>query len=232
METPIFRLENGEARLERLSEIFTSSFAQLGVVLLLCLIVFGILRVFKKNRISFFDFVGLRKSAEQFDKTFFLIWVGMILFSVASLILQFYFSPTFKGFLLGETSPYGKILKDGFGVVQVFSGLLYCFVQSGGAEEVLFRGLFARSLFRKLGFAWGNFIQAFLFWIMHLLIFKLVTGDWISWIQVYAFTVSFGLGLILGYVNYRKGGLSIAPSWIIHGTTNFVTFLALGFLVS
>lgn len=216
----------------RLSETFISSFTQLVVVLLICLFVFGTLRVSKKSKISFFDFIGLRKSAEQFDKTFFQILVGMILFSVVSLILQFYFSPTFKGFLLSETSPYGKILKDGFGVVHVFSGLLYCFIQSGGAEEVLFRGLFARSLFRRFGFLMGNLIQALLFWIMHLLIFKLVTGEWISWIQLYAFAVSFGFGLILGFVNYRKGGISIAPSWIIHGTTNFVTFLTLGFLIS
>lgn len=118
------------------------------------------------------------------------------------------------------------------GLIQIFSGLLYCFVQSSGAEEILFRGLFARSLFRKFGFAAGNIIQSTFFWIMHLLIFKLVTGEWVSWIQLYAFGVSFGLGLILGFVNYRKGGASIAPSWIIHGTTNFVTFLTLGFLIS
>lgn len=217
--------------MERFTEIFISSFTQLGVVLFLCLFVFGILRLVRKNKTSFFDFTGLRKPATQIDKTFFLILIGMVLFSAASLIIQFYFSPTFKSFLLGETSPYGKILKDGFGPIQILSGLLYCFVQSGGAEEVLFRGLFARSLFRKFGFNVGNIIQAFLFWIMHLLIFKLVTGEWISWIQLYAFGISFGLGLILGFVNYRKGGVSIAPSWIIHGTTNFVTFLTLAFLV-
>ena len=106
------------------------------------------------------------------------------------------------------------------------------FIQSGESEEVLFRGLFASGLFRKFGFNVGNIIQAFLFWIMHLLIFKMVTGEWISWIQLYAFGVSFGLELILGFVNYRKGEISIAPSWIIHGTTNFVTFLTSGFLVS
>ncbi len=199
-----FRLKIGRGKLERLAEI----------------------------SISFFDFVGLRKPTGQIDKTFFLILLGMIVFSVASLFAQYYFSPTFKSFLLGETSPYGKILKDGMGLVQILSGLLYCFIQSGGAEEILFRGLFARSLFRKFGFVVGNTIQATLFWIMHLLIFKLVTGEWISWIQFYAFVVSFGLGLILGFVNYRKGGASIAPSWIIHSTTNFATFLTLGFLIS
>lgn len=185
----------------------------------------------QKNKTSFLDFLGLRKPSMQIDKTFLLILISMILFSILSLLVQFFYVPTFKGFLLGETSPYGKILKDGFGPIQIFSGLIYCFIQSGGSEEVLFRGLFARRLMGKFGFAVGNIVQAFIFWIMHLLIFRLVTGDWISWIQVYAFAVSFGLGLLLGFVNYRKGGASIAPSWIIHGTANFVTFLTLGFLV-
>lgn len=216
----------------RLHEIFISSFAQLGAVLIICLLVFGLLRTFRRNKVSFFDLIGLQKPAGQIDRTFFFVLAGVISFSVVSLILQFYFIPTSRSFLLGESSPYGKILKDGFGTVQILSGLIYCFVQSGGAEEVLFRGLFARALFRKFGFSVGNIVQALLFWTMHLLIFKLVTGDWISWTQVYAFMVSFGLGLIFGFVNYRNGGRSIAPSWIIHGATNFVTFITLGLLIS
>lgn len=216
----------------RFSEILISSLIQLGIVLLLCLFVYGILRATKKSNESFFDFLGLKKSSQQIDKTFLFMLIGVTLFSTTSAIFQFYFSPTFKTFLMSESSPYGKILKSGFGPVQIFSGIVYCFVQSGGAEEVLFRGLIARSLFRKFGFSLGNIIQAFLFWILHLLIFKMVTGDWISWIQLYAFIVSFGLGLMLGFVNSRKGGKSIAPSWIIHGITNFVTFLTIGFLSS
>ena len=218
--------------MDKFTEVFISSFAQLGVVLLVCLLVFCVLRLRRKAQISFSDFLGLRIPHEQMDKTFFLILLGAIAFAVVGALIQYNVSPTSRSFLLGDNSPYGKILKEQMGIVQILSGLLYCFVQSGGAEEVLFRGLFARSLFRKFGFAIGNTIQSTLFWIMHLLIFKLVTGEWISWIQLYAFGVSFGLGLILGFVNQRKGGASIAPSWIIHSTTNFVTFLTLGFLIS
>lgn len=216
---------------QRLIETFVSSFTQFGIILIVSLSVFGISHLLNKNKVLFFDFVGLRTPNKQLDKTFFLILLGTIIFSVTNVVVQFYLSPTFKNFLLGENSPYGKILKDGLGPIQIFSGLLYCFVQSGGAEEVLFRGLFARGLFRKFGFRLGNFIQAILFWLMHLLIFRLVTGEWISWIQIYAFGMSFGLGLLLGFVNYRKNGVSIAPSWIIHGTINFVSFLTLGFLI-
>lgn len=214
----------------KLTDVLISSFTQLFAVLFISFIAFGFSKIFasRKTQSSFFDFVGFRKPNDQVDKTFFLILIGAISFAGASVVIQFYFSPTFKTLLLSETSPFIKILNGGFGITQFFSALLYCFVQSGGAEEVLFRGLTARRLFLKFGFQIGNIIQASIFWLMHLLIFKMVTGEWISWIQLYAFGVSFGLGLVLGFVNHRKGGQSIAPSWILHGATNLTTYLVLG----
>jgi membrane protease YdiL (CAAX protease family) len=215
-------------------DVLISSFSQLGAVLLVSFLVFGLTKLFsrQKNENSFFDFMGLRRPTHQIDKTFFCILVGSIFFAGASVIVQFHFSPISKALLLSETSPFIKILKSGFGFTQFCSAILYCFVQSGGAEEVLFRGLFARRLFRKFGFQVGNLIQATIFWLMHLMIFKLVTGEWFSWIQLYAFAVSFGLGLVLGFVNHRKGGQSIAPSWLIHGATNLTTYLVLGFIAT
>ena len=62
---------------------------------------------------------------------------------------------------------------------------------------------------------------------MHLLIFRLITGEWISLLQFFTFVTSYGLGLVLGYVNFRKQGESIIPSWIVHGSVNFFSFLAL-----
>lgn len=216
--------------MDRLLNSFISSFAQLGVVLAFSFFIYIILRLIYRNKISFFKFLDLTIRKQQFDKTFLLIISGLSLFAVANAFFQFYFSPTLKSFQIGDSSPTGKILKDGFGLIQVVSGFLYCFVQSGGAEEILFRGLFAKPLFHKFGFALGNVIQALIFWVMHLLLFRLITGDWISWIQFYIFLISFGMGLTAGFVNYRKGGDSIAPSWIVHGTVNFVGFLTLGFL--
>jgi hypothetical protein len=66
---------------------------------------------------------------------------------------------------------------------------------------------------------------------MHLAIFRLITGQWISVIQLVAFVTSFGLGLVLGYANNRNNGKSIMPSWILHGTANFASFVTLGFLI-
>jgi membrane protease YdiL (CAAX protease family) len=132
--------------------------------------------------------------------------------------------------LLSDTSPYGKILNSGFGARAIILGLIYCFVQASGSEEILFRGLIAKRLYAVLGLPWGNVIQALIFWLMHLALFRAITGEWISMIQLLAFLTSFAMGLVLGYANFRKGGESIAPSWILHGSANFSTFLTLAWL--
>lgn len=216
----------------QMTEAFVSSITQLSAVFLIGAFVYGMRWLLRRDALSFRDFLGLNRPGAQLDRFFFAVLTGVCFFAVVSVWVQYFKMPWFRQFLTGDTSPYGRILKDGFGVPQIFAGLLYCALQSGGAEEILFRGVIARAFFRRWGFALGNLFQATLFWIMHLLIFRLVTGAWISWIQVYAFVISFGLGLIFGYLNYRRGGRSILPSWILHAVMNFVTFLALAFAAS
>jgi membrane protease YdiL (CAAX protease family) len=129
-----------------------------------------------------------------------------------------------------DSSPYGKILKSGFGVAADFKALVYCYVQASLAEELLFHGIFGKRLINALGFSMGNILQSLLFWLMHLLIFRLATGEWFSFLQIITFVTSFGLGLVMGYVNVRNSGESIAPSWILHGSVDFVSFLTLAIL--
>lgn len=213
-----------------LLNVAKDSFTQLVVALFIGLIVFGILKIFKRKT-SFAEFIGFKNPSIQMDKKFFAILFGLALFAIVTTYLQFSFSDTFRGFLTSDTSPYGRILKGGgAGILSLLSGFIYCFVSAGGSEEVIFRGLIAKNLFRWLGNSFGNIVQAFIFWLMHLLIFRFVTGEWFSWVQAFGFFMSFGLGLVLGYVNFRKNGESIWPSWIAHGTVNFATFLTLFFL--
>ncbi len=213
-----------------LLNVTKDSFTQLFVALFIGLIVFGILKILKRKK-SFVEFIGFKNPSSQMDKKYFAILFGLAFFSVVTTYLQFSFSDTFRGFLTSDTSPYGKILKgSGVGIISLLSGFIYCFVSAGGSEEILFRGLIAKNLLKWLGNFYGNIVQALIFWLMHLLIFRFVTGEWFSWVQAFGFVVSFGLGLILGYVNFRKNGESIWPSWIAHGTVNFVTFLTLFFL--
>lgn len=208
-----------------------SAFGQLFVVLFLSFIVYKIHQFFSKHKERFFEYVGIRTAINQFDKTYGLILFSVIIFAVISTYIQFNAGDEARGYLTGDNSPYGKILKNEFSIASIILGALYCFVQAGASEEILFRGLIGRRLFNKFGNFKGNLIQAFIFWIMHLLIFRFMTGSWISWFQVYAFIASFGLGLSAGFVNFRKNGFSIMPSWLLHSLGNFTTFLTLSWLL-
>ncbi len=208
-----------------------SAFGQLLVVLILGFIFYKIHQFVSKHKERFFEYVGIKTAINQFDKTYRLILIAVILFAVVSTYIQFNAGDEARGYLTGDNSPYGKILKNEFSITSIILGVLYCFIQAGASEEILFRGLIGRRLFSKFGNFKGNLIQAFIFWIMHLLIFRLMTGSWISWFQVYAFIASFGLGLASGFVNYRKNGNSIMPSWLLHSLGNFITFLTLSCLL-
>ena len=211
-----------------------SATLQVLAVLFLSSLIYGVywLRSSKqKLRQSLSQFIGLKSFSAQLDSRYFLILLALICFAVLSTYLQFE-SESFRRFLTGENSPYGKILRTGFDFKALQKAAIYCFVQAAASEELLFRGLLAKRLYSKLGHAKGNAVQALFFWLMHLGIFGLITGEWISWVQLFVFLTSFGLGLVLGYVNFRKHGESIGPSWILHGSVNFISFLTLAVLSS
>lgn len=212
---------------------FFSALSQTATVLVVASITYLLHRyVFSKNfkRQSFASYMGLCFSKNQMDRKFFLIWVGVISFGLLSSAVQFQ-NDFFRSILTSDSSPYGKILKSGFNLAAVGSGFIYCFLQAATSEEILFRGLIGKRLFENLGVFRGNIVQATIFWLMHLVIFRLITGDWISLFQAVGFFTSFGLGLVLGYVNFRKNGQGIFPSWLLHGSVNFATFIALAFLI-
>jgi membrane protease YdiL (CAAX protease family) len=218
-------------------EVSTQLFSALGqvtVVLIFCLIYFSIhwlVILRKKNeQVSFFKYLGVQSFGNLLDRKFLLIGFILILISFLTTFLQFEFSHDLKQMLMSESSPYWKILKNGLTAQAFLSGLIYCFIMASASEEILFRGLFARRLFSSLGNLQGNIVQALIFWLMHLLILRLMTGQWISLLQLIGFFTSFGMGLLLGYANYRNNGQSIGPSWLLHGSANFTTFLTLATL--
>ena len=81
-----------------------------------------------------------------------------------------------------------------------------------------------------LGLWRGKGFQALIFWIVHLVIFRLVTVQRISLLAFITFAVTFGVGMVLGHSNFRKRGERILPSWILHGSVNFFSFLTLALL--
>ena len=85
-------------------------------------------------------------------------------------------------------------------------------------EEILFRGLLGGWLIRRLGFAIGNTIQAFVFLVPHLLLLLVSLTLWpVIIVQLVA-------GWLLGWLRYRSN--SILPGWLAHGLTNAFGALA------
>lgn len=220
-----------------LNDQITSAFWQTSVVVLVGLLLYGGMRIFLPPRLgnqNFFSFIGILPARGQLDAFFSIFWIFWLclgIFAILSTFLEFQFSETFHHLLTSDSSPYAKILKTGFNIRSVASGIVYCFVQAAFAEELLFRGLIGKRLFFALGNHKGNFVQALIFWLVHLVIFRLITGNWFSWPQFVTFVTSFGLGVVLGYMNFRKRGESIIPSWILHGTVNFFCFVTLAVLL-
>lgn len=85
-------------------------------------------------------------------------------------------------------------------------------------EEVFFRGFLGSWLFRRLGFRWGNLVQATVFLLPHL--FLLAVGP-----QIWpVFIVQFCAGWAQGWLQYKSG--SILPSWLVHTTTNLASAIS------
>lgn len=85
-------------------------------------------------------------------------------------------------------------------------------------EEIFFRGLVGGWLFRRLGFAAGNAVQALLFLLPHLLLLTLGLDLWpIIGVQAAA-------GWLMGWLRHRSD--SILPGWFAHSLINALGALA------
>jgi membrane protease YdiL (CAAX protease family) len=179
---------------------------------------------------SFTEYVGLKPFTHQLDATFWIIVALTLCLASVTAVIQNNMSEASRSLLWNESSPYAKILKNGSNIEALLSGLAYCFIQAGGSEEIFFRGLIGRRLNSVMVFWKANLIQALVFWLFHLVLVYLVTGQWFSGLQLFAFAMSCGLGLLFGFVNHRKNGNSIGPSWLLHSLANFTTLLTLAVL--
>lgn len=88
------------------------------------------------------------------------------------------------------------------------------------AEEMFFRGWLAGLLFRRLGFATGNIVQALVFLAPHVLLLLVSLRLWpILPLQLIA-------GWVLGWLRQRSD--SIGPGWLAHALINLLPALLFG----
>ncbi|HJR74168.1 MAG TPA: CPBP family intramembrane glutamic endopeptidase [Luteimonas sp.] len=117
----------------------------------------------------------------------------------------------------GSSSPQQAFVRLGIGATSIGLALLYGIVKTGFSEELLFRGLIAGSLARRMPLVWANLLQALIFLAPHLLIL-------ISRPQLWPVLPAVFLGgLATGWLRIKSG--SILGPWLIHGALNTATCL-------
>jgi membrane protease YdiL (CAAX protease family) len=161
--------------------------------------------------------VRLREIAERLGLTigpgrFYLLAIAV---TVAFLPLLIWFSQwtsTFQGSLL---APFVGASPSAENIGRVVN---YGLLATGLPEELLFRGLIAGALFRRLGFWTANWLQAVIFLLPHLLILLVAPRIW-----PLVIASPLGFGLLAGWLRQKSG--SIGPSVIIHAVSNIAEAL-------
>lgn len=109
----------------------------------------------------------------------------------------------------------------GYGVSGIPIALVYGFIRTGLSEEIFFRGFILKRIQGRWGFKVGNLIQAILFGAMHGIPFGIVTRSIPATLLLAVLPGA--IGWFQGWLNEKKCDGSIVPSWLLHGTMNFIS---------
>ena len=138
-------------------------------------------------------------------------------FALASVVGLLVWPPPLEP-LMRPRSPQRAFVGLGLGGPAIPMALLYGVVKTGFPEELLFRGLIAGSLSRRLSLGWANFSQAVVFLVPHVFAVVVMPEMW------GLLPLVFASSLFLGWLRIRSG--SIVGPWLIHAASNVVTCLS------
>lgn len=194
-------------------------------ILVFSLIPFLVYLAKTKKIKGFFNYIGLKKSTKKANLL--AIPVSLI-FLIPPLCLSF-FNDDFRKIMTDPATMTGKFRTMGFGAEPLIIILTAAIFKTALAEEILFRGFIAKRLISKMGYLWGNVIQSFIFGLLHLLLFIMITGNvfFLIFIMIFA-SLS---GYLCAYLNEKQANGSIVPGWIAHGLANIISYSVIGFLI-
>jgi len=196
---------------------------QLCVAMLAALVAWGLAG---RRRGGFFRFVGLHSPGAAGWRAGAL---GALVFAPASIVL--FMTPSLRAIASADNTVAGKIASEGFSPEIAAVILLIALVKTALAEEIVFRGIIAKTLIRWFSFWPGNILHALIFGAVHALVFIVPGGAPYSHIGAAAIVGLPALAAIVSvWINERRGGGSILPGWLMHATANALAYPALAFL--
>lgn len=124
----------------------------------------------------------------------------------------------FTGWLAIVLVPTDVLEMPGVSIARLTSvGAVIGIVLRAVGEEAFFRGLLGGVLMRRLGFGWGNLLQAAVFLVPHL---ALLLVDGRMWPII---PVQFAAGWLLGWLRYKTG--TFVPGAAMHVAANIAAGL-------
>lgn len=169
------------------------------------------------RKTKFFQWIGLKKPVFKDSK--FIIFGIIVVVAGLYIGAMFFIMTTFLSDVPTATSQF-----SGKGLWAVPSIIIYAIIQTSLSEELFFRGFLCKRLVSRLGFIAGNTIQSTLFGLLHGIPFGLATGNWLVCILLTILPAT--IGFTQGWLNEKKAGGSIIPSWILHGLMNILSALS------
>lgn len=182
-------------------------------LLLFSLIPFIFWLIFGRKKENFFKWIGLKKIKHQGKP-----WATLCAI-VAATGLYIGITIAVLGFLPEGVTTAGSDFA-GKGFIAFPAVLAYGFIRTGLSEEVVFRGFLLKRFAEKFGFVAGNTIQAVLFGLMHGVPFGLATHN--IPVAIVMTLLPGAFGWFQGWMNEKRCGGSIVPSWLLHGTINVI----------
>lgn len=171
-----------------------------------------------RKKEGFFAWLGLKKPS---GTPAWKLLLMIIATAAAFLLVTGVLSP----YLVGDTETAVSQF-DGKGAAAIPTVLVYAVLHTALSEEILFRGFLLKRIAAKFGFMAGNIIQSLLFGLLHGALFFSSVGP----VPAVVITLLTGaVAFVMGWINEKKAGGSILPSWCVHAIANIVTGLIAAF---
>ena len=170
-----------------------------------------------RGKVPFKEWIGL-KAIKRVKDSYLIAWIigGFLLFTIFSMFI----------FPLTRSIETATSAFSNMGLKALPSILIYSILQTSLPEELLFRGFLLKRMANHMPFVFANTIQAIAFGLLHGVLFASVVSLEVT------FFIIFFTGVIaayLGFVNEKKAGGSILPSWIIHALANIFSGIVVAF---